>query len=125
MITQEQVFERIRPVKDPEIGLSVVDLGLIYSVDIKDDMVTIKMTLTSPGCPYGPQIISAVKSVASGIEGVKSAGIDLVWSPPWNPYTMCSEDAKMQLGIFDLDGDDDDDDDKESGFKAGSDAEIR
>lgn len=121
MITQEQVFERIRPVQDPEIGLSVVDLGLIYSVDIKDDTVTIKMTLTSPGCPYGPQIIAAVKNVAGQIEGVKSTGIDLVWSPPWNPYTMCSEDAKMKLGIFDLDGDDDD----EPAFRAGPEAEIR
>lgn len=122
MVTQEEVFEKIRPVVDPEIGISVVDLGLIYGVDIKDDMVTIKMTLTSPGCPYGPQIISAVKSTASRIEGVKSAGIDLVWAPPWNPYTMASDDAKMQLGIFDLDGADED---NEPGFKAGPDAEIR
>lgn len=114
MITSEQVFERIRPVQDPEIGLSVVDLGLIYGIDIKDEEVSIKMTLTSPGCPYGPQIITAVKNMAAQMEGVKNVSLDLVWTPPWNPYTMCSEDAKMHLGIFDLD-DEDDDENKPSG----------
>lgn len=117
MITQEQVMERIRPVQDPEIGLSVVDLGLIYGIDIKDEDVCIKMTLTSPGCPYGPQMITAVKNMAGQTEGVKSVNIDLVWSPPWNPYTMCSEDAKMHLGIFDLDDEDDDENHPSGGSK--------
>lgn len=117
MITPEQVMERIRPVQDPEIGLSVVDLGLIYGIDIKEDDVTIKMTLTSPGCPYGPQMIAAVKNMAGQMEGIKSVNIDLVWAPPWNPYTMCSEDAKMHLGIFDLE-DEEDDEEKLSGENA-------
>lgn len=102
MTTQQQVFEAIRPVQDPEVRISVVDLGLIYGVDIADDgtRVVVRMTLTSPACPVGPEIVELVKTAVETLEDVEEAKIVLVWEPIWDPRTMASDDAKDLLGIW-------------------------
>lgn len=101
-LTKQQVFEALKPIQDPELSISIVDLGLIYNVDFCDDgkKVLVEMTLTSPGCPVGPQLMAAVHTKASSLPGVVDAEVKLVWTPKWDPKTMASEDAKDQLGIF-------------------------
>jgi metal-sulfur cluster biosynthetic enzyme len=100
-ITSEEVRERIREnVMDPEIGLNIVDIGLIYGVDIGDNSIDIDMTLTSPGCPVGPQIIYEVKqTVKRYYPEVENINVNIVWQPFWSPEMM-SEWAKEELGIF-------------------------
>jgi metal-sulfur cluster biosynthetic enzyme len=73
----------LRQVIDPEIGINVVDLGLVYDIDVYEDEVHIQMTLTSPGCPMGPQIVSETKAAAESVEGVSFAEVTLVWEPYW------------------------------------------
>ena len=88
-------------VEDPEIGLGVVDLGLIYDVAIaEDNSVSIRMTLTTPYCPYGPQLVAEVQKAAQDIPGVSRADVEVVWDPPWDANTMTSEYAKDVLGIW-------------------------
>jgi len=100
---KEEVFEALRPIVDPELNLSIVDLGLIYDSEADEDnkRLNIKMTLTSPACPVGPQIMGAVHSTALQIEGVEDVDIELVWNPPWDPRKMATEDVRMMLGIWD------------------------
>jgi metal-sulfur cluster biosynthetic enzyme len=102
MITKDDVFRAIHPIQDPEIKISVVDLGLIYDVDISSDgqQVKVRMTLTSPACPVGPEIVALVKTAVEAIEEVEQAHVELVWEPLWNPKTMASDDAKDLLGIW-------------------------
>jgi len=101
VVDRKKIYDAITPVKDPEIGIGVVDLGLIYDVLINDDSdVIIKMTLTTPACPYGPELIAAVKEAAQTVENVKSAKVQVVWEPPWNPVDMASDYAKDVLGIW-------------------------
>ena len=102
MPTREEVMEAIKPVSDPEMGFSVVDLGLIYDVELDEEnkSVVVKMTLTSPACPVGPQIMGAVHSTALQMESVEEVEIQLVWSPPWDPRSMATDDVKMMLGIW-------------------------
>ncbi len=102
MITEEQVIETLRPITDPEIRISIVDLGLIYGVDVLDEgkKLNVRMTLTSPMCPVGPELMGMVKATAEMIEGVDSAEVQMVWAPPWDPKTMASDDAKDLLGIW-------------------------
>lgn len=100
--TNEEVRELIRArVKDPELMMNIVDLGLIYDVDITPEKtVEITMTLTSPGCPAGPEIITNVqRETHSAFPDVEEVNIHLTWSPFWNP-DMMSEEAKEELGIF-------------------------
>ena len=102
VLTKEKVLEAIRPVKDPEIHLSIVDLGLIYDVDVQDEgkRVVVKMTLTGPGCPVGPQILAAVHATVAKQPGVETPDVQLVWDPPWNPVLHASDEAKDALGIW-------------------------
>ncbi len=101
-ITQAAVIEAVRPVKDPELNLSIVDLGLLREVEVDDEnQVTLSLTLTSPMCPMGPQIMSAARDAVLRMPGVKFCGVDLVWSPPWDPRVDASEDARAELGIWD------------------------
>lgn len=102
MITREQVMEALRPVQDPEIGLSIVDLGLVYDAkyDEAAKKVTVDMTLTSPMCPMGPEIMAAAKAAAMTLPDVESADVQLVWVPRWDPREMASEDAQAQLGLW-------------------------
>jgi len=101
-LTKEVVLEALRPVIDPEIRLSIVDLGLIYDVHVSGDSkwVEIKMTLTTPMCPYGPMLMTQVQDVANTLPGVQNAKITLVWEPPWDPRTMASDYAKDKLNIW-------------------------
>jgi metal-sulfur cluster biosynthetic enzyme len=102
MITKDDVLRAIRPIQDPEINISIVDLGLIYDVDIADlgRKVDIRMTLTSPACPVGPEIVALVKTAVEALEEVEEAAVHMVWEPLWNPKTMASDDAKDLLGIW-------------------------
>jgi metal-sulfur cluster biosynthetic enzyme len=101
MLSKETILDSIKSVEDPEIGLSVVDLGLIYDVAITDDgEIDVIMTLTTPGCPYGPILVSQVEEKIKGLEGVTKAIVTLVWDPPWNPAEMASEKARDALGIW-------------------------
>jgi metal-sulfur cluster biosynthetic enzyme len=89
MIAEEDVRTALRRVKDPELNLNIVDLGLIYTIDVTDGKeVHVEMTLTSPGCPSGPEIMSEAQRVIEGLEGVGAVDIELVWSPYWTPERM-------------------------------------
>ncbi|MHB8079510.1 MAG: metal-sulfur cluster assembly factor [Candidatus Krumholzibacteriia bacterium] len=101
--TPETIVEALRPVEDPEIGISIVDLGLLRGVEVDDETgkVLVSMTLTSPMCPLGPQILAAVKSAAAAVPGVGAANVQLVWSPPWDPRVDATDDVKAELGLWD------------------------
>jgi metal-sulfur cluster biosynthetic enzyme len=98
---EEAIRDAIIPVEDPELNLSVVDLGLIYGIerDEEERDVKITMTLTSMACPVGPQLRAAVHGAVAKLNGVEDVYVDLVFNPPWNPRTMASEDAQLTLGI--------------------------
>ena len=86
MATVEEIRKALRQVKDPEINLSVIDLGLIYDVEIGDEGdVDVRMTLTSPGCPSGPEIRADVARVVRALDGVTDVNVELVWEPYWTP----------------------------------------
>ena len=89
MQTPETVRKALRAVKDPELNLNIIDIGLVYEIDVAESGdVQIQMTLTSPGCPAGAEIMADVKNVAGELEGVKSVEIELVWEPFWTPERM-------------------------------------
>ncbi|GMR19163.1 MAG: hypothetical protein BMS9Abin34_291 [Patescibacteria group bacterium] len=96
---EEKVLEALRKVEDPELGISVVDLGLIYGVTEKKGKVLVKMTATTPFCPYLPDLLERVRKAAEAVRGVERARVDLVWDPPWSPQKM-SEEAKTLLGFL-------------------------
>ena len=85
--------------KDPEIGINVVDLGLVYSIQPHEDQVDVEMTLTTPACPAGPEILRNTVAALEQLEGVSKANVKLVLSPPWSPDRM-SDAARDELGIF-------------------------
>ena len=85
MIDADAVRKALRQVKDPEIGLNIIDLGLVYDVEVEDGEVHIKMTLTSPGCPVGPQIMGDADQAARMLDGVTGVEVELVWEPFWTP----------------------------------------
>jgi metal-sulfur cluster biosynthetic enzyme len=97
-ITQELVFDTLRQVIDPEIGCNIVDLGLIYSVDINGSKVSVTMTLTTPGCPMHESISQGARTALLGMEGVNDAEIDVVWDPPWHP-SMMTEQGRIATRI--------------------------
>jgi metal-sulfur cluster biosynthetic enzyme len=99
--TKSEVMEALKPIQDPEIRIGIVDLGLVYDADISDEgKVTIKMTLTTPACPYGEMLIAMVHRAAEDLDDVTEAEVVLVWDPPWNPNEMASDVAKDMLGIW-------------------------
>jgi len=81
----ESVREALRQVKDPELGFNIVDLGLVYTIDITDGDVLVEMTLTSPGCPVGGQLLGEADAVVREVNGVKNVRVELVWEPFWTP----------------------------------------
>lgn len=99
MVTEDSVFDAVKEIIDPEVGINIVDMGLIYGVDIEDETVNITMTLTSPGCPAGGQLINGTQHVTQQLEGVEEVNINVVWTPRWTPEMM-TEEAKDELGIF-------------------------
>jgi metal-sulfur cluster biosynthetic enzyme len=97
----ELVLAALSEVYDPEIGIDIVSLGLIYGSHIDDDgLLTINMTLTTPYCPMGSLIQGQAHAVCHGLLGVKDVRVELIWSPPWDPRTMASEEARLELGIY-------------------------
>jgi metal-sulfur cluster biosynthetic enzyme len=97
----ELVLAALSEVYDPEIGIDIVSLGLVYGSHIDDDgLLTINMTLTTPYCPMGSLIQGQAHAVCHGLPGVKDVRVELVWSPPWDPRTMASEEARLELGIY-------------------------
>ena len=99
MAEETALLDALKQVVDPELMINVVDLGLVYSIEQEADTVKVEMTLTSPACPAGPQIVQQSKLALEKVEGIKAAEIKLVLSPPWTPDRMTDE-ARDQLGIF-------------------------
>ncbi len=104
-LAEDKVREALKEVIDPELYVNIVDLGLIYVVDVGEENesglhdVKIEMTMTSPMCPAGPQLVAGTKSAAEGLEEVESAEVKVVMDPPWSP-DMMTDDARDHLGIF-------------------------
>ncbi len=98
MVKEEEILEALKDCYDPEIPVNIVDLGLVYDVDIIDDAVKITMTLTGQGCPMSAQISSHVTGRLRAMEGISQADVDIVWEPVWSP-NMMSEAAKEKLGF--------------------------
>ena len=94
---RDDVWEALENVIDPELGLDFVSLGLVYDVELEGNDVHITFTLTSPGCPIGPQVTEQMKEYVSEVEGVEKVFPKMIFSPPWSPEKM-SEDAKFALG---------------------------
>ena len=98
MTTTEALREALNAVEDPEIGMGIVDLGLVYDVAVEGESAKITYTLTSMGCPVGPWIAEQVDLTVRGIDGVEDVESELVFTPPWTPDRM-SDDAKFALGF--------------------------
>ena len=99
--TVEQIKEVLKPIQDPEIRIGVIDLGLVYGIDVSDDgKAVIRMTLTTPACPYGEILLAEVHRAVEKMDGITGVRVDLVWDPQWNPEEMCSDFAKDRLGIW-------------------------
>lgn len=98
MVTKEEILEELKQVADPEIGMDIVNLGLIYDIEINGDRVYIKMTMTAPTCPVTPWILSEAQRVVENLSSVEAADVELVWEPPWNP-SMMTDEAKEALNM--------------------------
>ena len=98
MPTKDEVIDALRQVEDPELGMDIVDLGLLYDVEVLGQRVKVTHSLTSMGCPAGPMIQEDIHRVTSEIDGVEAVDVELTWDPPWSPERM-SDDAKFILGI--------------------------
>ena len=97
----ELIRSALGQVYDPEIGIDIVSLGLVYDVELDDaGLLSVDMTLTSPYCPLGGVIQSQAHAVCAPLPGVKDVRVNLVWSPPWDPRVMASDEAKLELGIY-------------------------
>ena len=99
MPDQETIYAALKHIYDPEVGINIVDMGLIYDLEMAENKVDLTMTLTSPACPAGPQILAQIDTQLKTLEGVDDVDIKVVWTPPWSP-DMLSEEARDQLGIF-------------------------
>ena len=97
-VTKDDVFEALHQVEDPELGMDVVDLGLVYDVEVEGPKVKVLHTLTSMGCPAGPMIQEDIQRVAADLPGVEDVEVELTFDPPWTPDKM-SDDAKFILGF--------------------------
>ena len=95
MATNEDVMNVLKGVNDPEIGIDIVTLELIYNVNVENDNVKIKMTFTSPMCPYGPMLVEEIKAKVNQLNGVKEVDVQVVFDPPWQP----SEELRATLGV--------------------------
>jgi metal-sulfur cluster biosynthetic enzyme len=98
MPTKEQVVDALRAVEDPELGMDIVELGLLYDVEVEGPKVKVIHTLTSMGCPVGPMIQENIDQIARSRPEVEEVEVELTWDPPWSPEKM-SDDAKFILGF--------------------------
>jgi metal-sulfur cluster biosynthetic enzyme len=99
MLDQDTLISALRTVKDPELNVNVIDLGLVYSIQAHDDQVDVEMTLTSPACPVGPEMLRNAAAALESVQGVTKANVKLVMSPPWSPEKM-TDAARDELGFF-------------------------
>ncbi len=99
MVDQDTIVNALKTVKDPELNVNIVDLGLVYTIQTREEQVDVEMTLTSPACPAGPEILRNAVGAIEKLEGVSKANVKLVMSPPWTPDRM-SDEARDELGIF-------------------------
>jgi len=98
MLTESEVRDALRGVEDPEAGMSIVDLGLVYGVEIAPSRIQVRMTMTSPACPVAPYIVEeAVAAIRAAAAGVPDVDVQLVWDPPWTPERM-SAAARERFG---------------------------
>lgn len=98
MLTKQKVFEKLKQVNDPELGVNIVDLGLVYDVTVKNLKVTVTATLTSPFCPLGPTIVKDIEDAVMQLDGVEDIKVKIVFTPPWTKDKMTQE-AKDILGV--------------------------
>ena len=98
-LTEERVLEALKAVVDPELGINIVDLGLVYEVKVDEGHVDITYSLTTMGCPIGPLIEAQMSAVLAGLPGFRDAESEMVFRPPWTPEMM-SDEAKAALGYF-------------------------
>jgi metal-sulfur cluster biosynthetic enzyme len=98
MPSRDEVFDALRVVEDPELGMDIVELGLLYEAEIDGSAVHVTYSLTSMGCPVGPFIEQQIREVVEGMDGVETVDAELTWEPPWSPEKM-SDDAKFILGF--------------------------
>lgn len=100
----KEIGAALSQVQDPEIHMSVTELGLVYGAEVGEasggKSVKVRMSLTSPACPYGPMLLASVHGALAKIPGVRDVDVDLTFQPTWDPRTMASEEAKDQLGIY-------------------------
>jgi metal-sulfur cluster biosynthetic enzyme len=96
--TKDEVVEALRQVEDPELGMDIVELGLLYDVEVEGQRAHVTFTLTSMGCPVGPMIEQQIHEVAAQVPGLEEVEAELTWDPPWSPEKM-SDDAKFILGF--------------------------
>lgn len=105
-VSFKQIGDALKTVYDPEIHMSVTELGLVYGAEVKGEpgqegqSVKVKMSLTSPACPYGPMLLAVAHGALAKVPGIREVDIDLTFQPTWDPRSMASEEAKDQLGIF-------------------------
>lgn len=94
----DQLWSKLRYVNDLDLGVNIVDLGLVYDVRVTGSRVDVDMTLTSPACPYGPYLIQQVKDTLLGFGGITDVDVHTIWEPPWDPSRI-SEDVRLELGF--------------------------
>jgi metal-sulfur cluster biosynthetic enzyme len=98
MPTREDVIEALRVVEDPELGMDIVELGLLYDAEVEGSKVHVTYSLTSMGCPVGPLIEQQIREAVEAMDGVEEVEAEITWTPPWTPDKM-SDDAKFILGF--------------------------
>lgn len=98
-VTEDRVMEALRECYDPEIPVNIVDLGLVYGMDIHDGRIDLRMTLTALGCPMAAEVMADVREHLLAIPGVEDASVEIVYDPPWTPERM-TEDARWELGLI-------------------------
>jgi metal-sulfur cluster biosynthetic enzyme len=99
--SEEMIKDALSEVYDPEIGIDIVSLGLIYAAGVDESgLLSVDMTLTSPFCPLGSILQAQIHAVCAPLPGVEDVRVNLVWTPPWDPRTMASDEAKLELGIY-------------------------
>ena len=97
MISNAELLEELRVVLDPELGINIVDLGLVYRAEAADNRVEVDFTLTYPGCPIGPELKGEIEQVLKDVTGIENVEATLVWEPLWGPERM-TEEARLSLG---------------------------
>ena len=99
MVSQEEVFKKLRECLDPELGINIIDLGLVYSIRIQDSRINVLMTLTTPECPLQSYFMKDITNKLKTVKGVSDVSVELIFDPPWNPSKM-SKESKDLLGFI-------------------------